>query len=118
MNDDRAQSALRVLQWVIALVIVAEGAVFAFSSDAAHVFAKTGLPGFVRLALAWTEIGAAILFLVPRAIVAGGWLLIGVLVFAIVLHILHGWWNVGALMVYAVGTWAVMAGRAQTSATK
>ena len=45
MNDDRAQSALRVLHWVIALVIVAEGAVFAFSSDSAHVFAKTGLPG-------------------------------------------------------------------------
>jgi hypothetical protein len=49
--------------------------------------------------------------------VAGGWLLIGVLVFAIVLHLLQGWLNVGALVVYAVGTWAVMAGRAQTSAT-
>ena len=118
MNDDRAQSALLVLQWVIALVILGEAAVLAFSPGSVHAFARTGLPDFIRLALAWSEIGAAILFLVPRVIVAGGWLLIGVLVFAIVLHILHGWWNVGALIVYAVGTWAVMAGRAQASATK
>jgi hypothetical protein len=117
MNDDRTKSALLVLQWVIALVIVAEAADFAFSTESAHVFARTGLPGFIRLALACSEMAAAILFLVPRTIVAGGWLLIGVLVFAIVLHILHGWWNVGALVVYAVATWAVMAGRAQTSAT-
>ncbi len=81
-----------------------------------HGFAKTGLPDFIRLALAWSEIGAAILFLIPRVMVAGGWLLIGVLVFAIVLHLLHGWFNVGPLVVYAVGTWAVMAGRAQMSA--
>ena len=117
MNNDRAQPALLVLQWAIGLVILAEAATFAFSTSSAHAFAKTGLPDFIRLALAWSEMGAAILFLIPRAIAAGGWLLIGVLVFAIVLHLLHGWWNVGALVVYAVGTWAVITGRAQTSAT-
>jgi hypothetical protein len=78
-------------------------------------FAKTGLPNFVRLALAWTEMAAAILFLIPRATMAGGWFLIAVLVSAIVIHLLHGWLDVGALVVYAAATWAVMAGKKQTT---
>jgi hypothetical protein len=117
MNNDRARLALLALQWVLGLVILAEAAGFAFSPASAHLFAKTGLPDFIRLALAWSEMVAAVVFLIPRAVVAGGWLLIAVLVFAIVLHLLHGWLDVGALVVYAAATWAVMAGRAQTSAT-
>ncbi|MFY9560338.1 MAG: hypothetical protein WAQ52_08910 [Terriglobales bacterium] len=112
---DRVRVALLVLQWVLGLVILAEAASFAFSPAAADTFAKTGLPDFIRLALAWGEIAAAILFLIPRAVVAGGWLLIAVLVFAIVLHLLHGWVDVGALVVYAAATWTVMAGKTQTT---
>jgi hypothetical protein len=97
------------LQWVLGLVILAESARFAFSPHAAHAFARTGLPDFIRLALAWAEMAAAILFLVPRATITGGGLLIGVLGFAIVLHLLHGWFDVGALAVDAAATWAVMA---------
>jgi hypothetical protein len=44
-------------------------------------------------------------------------LLIAVLAVAVVLHLLHGWWNVGPLLVYAAATWAVMAGRAPRSTT-
>ncbi len=117
MNNDRGRSALLVLQWVLGLVILAEAATFAFSPTSAHTFAKTGLPDVIRLVLAWGEMVAAILFLIPRAIVTGGWLLIGVLVLAIVLHFLHGWWNVGSLVVYAAATWAVMAGRDRISTT-
>ena len=101
MTQDRLPTALRILQWVLGLVILAESVRFAFSPGAAHAFAKTGLPDFIRLALAWAEIAAAILFLVPRATVAGGWFLIVVLAAAIVLHLLHGWFDVGALVVYA-----------------
>jgi hypothetical protein len=111
MKEDRVRSALLVLQWVLGLVIIAESARFAFSPEAAHAFARTGLPNFVRFVLAWAEMAAAILFLVPRATIAGGWFLIGVLVFAIVIHILHGWFDVGGLVVYAAATWAVMAGK-------
>ncbi|MBZ5547786.1 MAG: hypothetical protein LAO22_07435 [Acidobacteriia bacterium] len=111
MTQDRLPAALRILQWTLGLVILAESARFAYSPGAAHAFARTGLPDFVRLALAWAEIGAAILFLVPRATVAGGWFLIVVLAVAIVLHLLHGWLDVGALVVYAAATWAVMAGK-------
>jgi uncharacterized membrane protein YphA (DoxX/SURF4 family) len=70
---------------------------------AAHAFAQTGLPGFIRHALAWAEIAAAILFLIPRATVVGGWFLIVVLASAIVLHLLHGWFDVGALVAVCGG---------------
>jgi hypothetical protein len=29
---------------------------------------------------------------------------------------LHGWWDVGALVVHAAATWAVMAGKTQWAA--
>jgi hypothetical protein len=108
MKDDRMNTALLVLQWVLGLVILAESAVFVFSTGAAHAFAKTGLPNFVRLGLGGMEIAAAILFLIPRATVAGGWFLVAVLSLAIVLHLLHGWFDVGGLVVYLVATWTVI----------
>lgn len=111
MNSGRLPVALRILQWVVGLLILEESLRFALSPAAAHAFAQTGLPGFIRHALAWAEIAAAILFLIPRATVVGGWFLIVVLASAIVLHLLHGWYDVGALVLYAAATWAVVAGK-------
>jgi len=108
INND-LPAALRILQWVLGLVILEESLRFALSPEAAHAFAKTGLPNFIRLGLAWAEIAAAILFLVPRAMVVGGRFLIVVLGAAIVIHILHGWFDVGVLVVYAAAAWAVVA---------
>jgi hypothetical protein len=114
-TKDRLPPALRILQWVLGLVILAESARFACSPGAAHSFAKTGLPDFIRLGLAWAQIAAAILFLVPRARAVGGWFLIVVLVLAIVIHLVHGWFDVGALVAYAAATWAVMAGKSAST---
>ncbi len=110
VNNDRLPVALRILQWVLGLVIMEESLRFALSPAAAHAFAQTGLPGFIRHALAWAEIAAAILFLIPRATAIGGWFLIVVLASAIVLHLVHGWFDVEALVVYAAAAWAVVAG--------
>jgi len=44
-----------------------------------------------------------------RTTVVGGRFLIAVLALAIVIHILHGWFDVGALLVYLAATWAVIA---------
>jgi hypothetical protein len=115
MTGNRSRTSLVVLQWALGLVILAESAAFAFSPGAAHAFAKTGMPNFVRLALAWAEMAAALLFLIPRAAIAGGCFLIAVLVAAIAIHLLHGWLDVGALVVYAVATWTVIAGKARTT---
>jgi len=32
-----------------------------------------------------------------------------------VLHLLHGWLDVGGLLIYAAGAWAVMSGKPQTA---
>jgi hypothetical protein len=111
MNTKRARCALIALQWALAVVVLIEAAVFAFSSGSAHAFAKTGLPNAIRLVLAYGEMAAAVLFLIPRTVTLGGWLLIGVVGLAIVLHLLHGWWNVGPLVVYMAAARAVLEGK-------
>lgn len=118
MTQDRLPFALRILQWALGLIILAESLHFASSTEAAHGFAQTGLPNFVRLALAWAEIAAAILLLVPRTLIVGGWSLIGVLVAAIVLHLLHGWLDVGALVVYIAATWTVVVAKSSLDSRK
>jgi thiosulfate reductase cytochrome b subunit len=109
MTQDRLPIALGILRWTLGLVIMAESLRFALSAGAVQAFAKTGLPNIIRPGLAWAEIAAAILFLIPRAAIIGGWSLIAVLGLAIVIHFLHGWFDVGALLVYAAAAWAVMA---------
>jgi hypothetical protein len=104
----RGNPSILVLRWVLGLVILIESTRFAFSHSAALVFAKTGLPTFLRMALAWAEIAAAVLFLVPGFVKTGGRFLIAVLAAAIVIHLLHGWFDVGGLVVYIAATWAVM----------
>ena len=99
---------MAVLQWVLGLVILMESAKFVFSPSAAASFARTGMPNFIRLGLGWTEMVAALVFLIPRLLILGGWLLIGVLALAIVVHVLHGWYDVGWLIVDAAAAWAVM----------
>jgi len=113
MKDDRARRAMTVLQWVLGLVILGESLRFVFSSSASATFAKTGLPNFVRLGLGCAEMLAAVIFLIPRFAITGGWLLIGSLGFAILVHVLHGWFDVGGLIVCAAAAWAVMPAKAQ-----
>ncbi len=108
MMDKRAMLALAMLRWALGLVILVESARFALSHAAAQTFAKTGLPGVVRLGLAGCEIAAAVLFLLPGRAIAGGRFLIAVLAVAIVIHLLHGWFDVGGLVVYIAAAWAVM----------
>jgi hypothetical protein len=111
IHRDLLPAALRILQWTLGLVILGESARFAFSPVAAQTFAKTGLPNFVRPTLAWAEIAAAILFLVPGATWLGARFLIAVFAAASVIHLLHSWFDVGALFVYAAAAWAVAAGK-------
>jgi hypothetical protein len=108
MNDNRARTAMVVLRWVLGLVILAESAQFVFSHSAAHAFAKSGMPNVIRLALGWSEMVAAALFLIPRLETIGGRLLIAILGLAIAVHLLHGWFDVAGLVVYVAATWAVM----------
>jgi len=113
MTANRANSAMIALRWILGLVLLAESVRFAFSASAAVAFAKTGLPQVVHLRLAWAEMIAAIIFLIPRTVIIGGWMLILVLAFAIAVHLLRGWYDVGALLVYAGAAWAVISWQEQ-----
>jgi hypothetical protein len=113
MRQDRIRTALVVLRWVLGLVLLEESGRFAFSPGAAHAFAATGMPNAVHLGLAWSEMVASVIFLIPKAAIIGGWFLLTVLGFAVIVHLLHGWFDVGVLLVYAAATWAVMAGTAR-----
>jgi hypothetical protein len=110
MTTQRRQIALTGLQWTLGLVILIEAAFFVMPS-AAHNFAKTHMPDAVRLVLGLGEIAGCILMLIPRTAIRGAWLLVAVFVLAIVIHLLHGRYEVGNLAIYTAAAWAVAVGR-------
>lgn len=111
MNDRMKKLAVPALRWSVGLVVLLESCQFAFGTSAARAFAMTGLPQWIRPALGSTEMVAAILFLVPAASVAGGYALLVIFLLAAVIHILHGWYDVGALVVYGMAVLVCIAQR-------
>jgi uncharacterized membrane protein YphA (DoxX/SURF4 family) len=110
MSATQTKLALKVLQWVLGVVILAEAVQFVLPG-AAHDFARTHMPGIIRLILGWGEIIGCILLLIPVTAIRGAWILIAVFTLAIVIHLLHGMYNVGNLVIYTAAAWAVATGR-------
>ncbi|HET9407828.1 MAG TPA: DoxX family protein [Candidatus Sulfotelmatobacter sp.] len=110
MSPARSQIALTGLQWTLGLVILIEAAMFLMPA-AAHEFNRTHMPNLLRLLLGWGEIVGCALLLIPRTAIRGAWLLVGVFVFAIVTHLLHGLTNVGSLVIYTAAAWAIAIGK-------
>lgn len=106
MTDHRLKCALTALQWTLGLVILIEAILFVMPS-ARHDFARTHVPDILQQVLGWGEILGAILFLIPRTVARGGFVLAGIFVLAIIVHLLHGMYNVGNLAVYTAAAWAV-----------
>lgn len=102
MSPALKRISVPLLRWALGLVVLAQSLQFAFSPSAAHFFAKTGLPLWVRPALGVTEALAAVLFLLPATMVFGSYLLLVIFALAALLHILHGQLDVSGLVVYAV----------------
>jgi hypothetical protein len=111
MNSQPRPRAVLGLQWVVGLVLIIQSLRFALEASAARHFAQTGMPLWMRPAMAWTEIAAAILFLAPFSMVLGGYLLLVIFFIAGLLHILHGEFDVGVLLVYAMAVLVSMAYR-------
>jgi hypothetical protein len=106
----KAKCGLTVLQWALGVVILIEAVLFVLPS-AAHDFARTHMPGFVRLVLGGGEILGCILLLIPKTASRGAWLLLAVFVMAILIHLLHGAYNVGNLVIYAAAAFAIAVGK-------
>jgi len=100
------------LQWAVGVVLIVESLRLAIDPLAGRHFARAGMPLWMRPALAWTEIAASVLFLVPFTMMLGGYLLLVIFFVAVLLHILHGEFNVGVLFVYGMAVLVSMVYRA------
>jgi cell division protein FtsW (lipid II flippase) len=110
MAAQRTKVALTALRWTLGLVVLIEAILFVLPG-AAHAFAQAHMPNVIRLILGFGEIGGCILMLNPRTAVRGAWILMVVFVLAIVIHLLHGMYEVGNLAIYTAAAWAVAAGK-------
>jgi uncharacterized membrane protein YphA (DoxX/SURF4 family) len=106
----KSKIGLTVLQWSLGVVILIESVMFVLPS-AAHEFARTHIPGFVRLMLGWGEIAGCVLLLIPKTTKSGAWLLLAVFVMAILVHLLHGQYRLGYLVIYAAAAFAIAMGK-------
>ena len=110
MTEHRMKCALTGLQWTLGIVILIEAVLFLMPS-ARHGFARTHVPDILRQVLGWGEIIGAALLLIPRTAVRGAWVLAGIFVLAIIVHLLHGMFNVGSLAVYTAAACAIAIGK-------
>ncbi len=110
MSSSQTKCALTVLQWALGIVILIEAVLFVLPS-AAHDFARTHVPGFIRLFLGLGKVIGCILLLIPRTAARGAWMLVAVFVFAILTHLLHGMYGIGNLVVYAAAAFAIAMGK-------
>lgn len=110
MSFGKTKIGLTVLQWALGVVILIEAVMFVLPG-AAHDFARTHMPGFVRLVLGFGEIAGCILLLIPQTAIRGAWLLVAVFVMGILIHLLHGMYGVGNLVIYAAAAFAIAVGK-------
>jgi uncharacterized membrane protein YphA (DoxX/SURF4 family) len=102
----KSKLGLCILQYSLGIVIFIEAILFVLPS-AAHDFTRTHMPGFIRLLLGWGEIAGCILLVIPKTTIRGAWLLFAVFIFAILIHLLHGQYNVGNVVIYAAAALAI-----------
>ena len=110
MIAQKVKIAMMGLQWTLGLVILIEAILFVMPGAAAGL-SRTHMPDALRLILGWGEIIGAVLLLIPRAAVRGAWILVGIFALAIVVHLLHGMFNVGSLVVCVTAAWAAAQGK-------
>ena len=106
----KTKLGLTVLRYALGIVILIEAVMFVLPG-AAHEFTRTHLPGFVRLVVGFGEIAGCALMLIPQTAAKGAWLLLAVLVMAILLHLLHGMYGIGNLVIYAAAAFAIAVGK-------
>jgi hypothetical protein len=111
MNERVRSLAIRGLRGCVGLMVLRQSRRLAFEQSAGRGFAPTGLPPWIRPALGGAEIVAAVLFLLPITTALGGYVLPVIFFRAAVLHVLPGWYDVSALVVYLRASLAHRSGR-------
>jgi hypothetical protein len=115
MNAMLSRVSVPLLRWTLSLVVMLESWQFVFSTSASHFLAKAGLPSWIRPVLGGSEFIATILFLLPFTTVIGGYLLLVIFGLAVLVHALHGQYEVGGLLVYAAAVLVCIAHKENTT---
>ncbi len=110
MSLSKSKAGLCVLQWALGVVILIEAVIFMLPGAARSV-ASMHVPSLVQLVLGIGEILGSVLLLIPKTTTRGAWLLLAVFVAAILVHLSHGTYNIGNLVVYAAATFAIAVGK-------
>lgn len=111
MTTQVNKNALRALNWSLGLWVLLQSCLLAFAPRGKPAFGHSGLPDWTRVMLAGSEIVAAVLFLIPPAMMVGGYLLLAVFAMAMLIHVLHGQWEVGSLVIYALAVVVILSER-------
>jgi len=91
MTGPRTRFAIRCLHWTVGLVVLLESwRTFYSAHSHFHLAGHTGALTWIRLVLSGAEIVAAVLFLLPRTLLVGGYALLAIFGLAIAIHGLHG----------------------------
>ena len=101
MNLLQRAPSMALLRWSMSLVVLWESFRFVASTASVQHLQCMGLPGWIAPVLGAVEIGAVVVFVVPKLRRIGGYALLVIFAIAAVLHILHGQFEIGPLVVYS-----------------
>jgi len=109
MNDTKLVFWIRVLWLTVGSIALIQAAIFLYALYSSENSTHKNLLYWIQSVLAGSEIVAALLFLIPRTFFFGVWALLVVFLFGVLLHVAHGEFSVGALLVYAAAALVVKA---------
>ena len=109
MSQVLRKRSVTLLRWTLGIVVLLQSIRFVLSSSAAHFLAAAGLPGWIRPALGGGEAVAAVLYLLPYTRSIGSYAMLVIFALAVVLHVVHGQFEVEWLVVYAMAVIVTMA---------
>jgi uncharacterized membrane protein YphA (DoxX/SURF4 family) len=101
MKTQVSKLALLALQWSLGIILFLQAESLAFSSAEIQFSGHPGVHHWIRLALAWSEMLACLVFLLPHAVKYGAALLLTVFALAALVHVLHGNFQIGDLFILA-----------------
>lgn len=102
MSINRRTASVIPLRWALGFVVLWESCHFAFSAAEAQHLGQMGLPSWLGPVLGGAESLAALMFLIPKLDRIGGLLLLVTFAVAAAIHVLHGQFQIGSLLVYSV----------------
>jgi hypothetical protein len=108
MTDNRTDLPILILRIVLGIVLFIEAAILVFGPTQSFKPGPSAMLEAAHQVLGWSEMIAALLFLVKKTLMAGSWLLLALFVAVAAIHVAHGSFNVGPFLIYSAAVFVVM----------